>query len=231
MEVFNKKVETVEKGLSVLDKVVNFFNTHSVWSIIKSVLLCSFIGYFIYFTLNPTIILDRIEKIKTEKHIEDINNRFYNTKTIQSEIKMLLNETSADRALLIEYHNSIQSLQGLPFAYGSLNFEEISNNVEFYLGDEFNNFNTSKYPMCNYLMENPLWYGDVKELENIDRRLALKLKASKIQYLVMIEIMGAEQPIGILAVTYTADSVIPNINTIISKMRQFEIKIAHLLSK
>lgn len=226
-----KKLDTVEKGLGVLEKVITFFNKNSVWSIVKSVFLCVFIGYFIYFSLNPSIILDRIEKAKTEKHIEDINNRFHNTKTIQNEIKMLLNETSADRALLIEYHNSIQSLQGLPFAFGSLNFEEISNNVEFYLGDEFSNFNTSKYPICNYLMENPLWYGDINELEKIDRRLALKLKASKVQYLVMIEIMGDEQPIGILAVTYTTDTELPNLNSIISKMRQFEIKIAHLLSK
>lgn len=231
MEAFNNKLDTVEKGLGIFEKMVVFFSKHSVWSIVKTVLLCSFIGYFIYFTLNPSIILDRIEKAKTEKHIEDINNRFHNTKTIQNEIKMLLKETSADRAVLIEYHNSVQSLQGLPFAYGSLNFEEISNNVEFYLGDEFNNFNTSKYTICNHLMDNPLWYGDVTELEKIDRRLALKLKASKVQYVVMIEIMGAEQPIGILAVTYTPDSVLPNINSIISKMRQFEIKIAHLLSK
>ena len=226
-----KKLDTVEKSLGILEKVITFFNKNSVWSIVKSVFLCVFIGYFLYFSLNPSIILDRIEKAKTEKHIEDINNRFHNTKTIQNEIKMLLNETSADRALLIEYHNSIQSLQGLPFAFGSLNFEEISNNVEFYLGDEFSNFNTSKYPICNYLMDNPLWYGDINELEKIDRRLALKLKASKTHYLVMIEIMGSEQPIGILAVIYTTDSNIPNINTIISKMRQFEIKIAHLLSK
>ena len=226
-----KKLDTVEKGLGILEKVITFFNKNSIWSIVKSVFLCVFIGYFLYFSLNPSIILDRIEKAKTEKHIEDINNRFHNTKTIQNEIKMLLNETSADRALLIEYHNSIQSLQGLPFAFGSLNFEEISNNVEFYLGDEFSNFNTSKYPICNYLMDNPLWYGDINELEKIDRRLALKLKASKVQYLVIIEVMGSEQPIGILAVTYTVDSNIPNINTIINKMRQFEIKIAHLLTK
>lgn len=226
----DNKFSTIEKGLGILDKVVTFFNSHSVWSVVKSVFLCGFIGYFIYFTLNPSIILDRIEKAKTEKHTEDINNRFANSKTIQNEIKMLLRETAADRAILIEYHNSVQSLQGLPFAYGSLNFEEISDNVEFYLGDEFNNFNTSKYSVCNYLMDNPLWYGDITELENIDKRLALKLGASKVQYLVMIEIMGDEQPIGILVVTYTEKAIIPNINSIISKMRQFEIKIAHLLS-
>ena len=226
----NDKLTSVEKGLGVLDKVVNFFTTHSTWSIIKSVLLCSFIAYFVYFSFNPSIIVDRIEKAKTEKHTEDINNRFSNTKTIQNEIKMLLNETSADRAILIEYHNSVQSLQGLPFAYGSLNFEEISGNVEFYLGDEFSNFNTSKYTICNYLMDNPLWYGDIAALEDIDRRLALKLKASKVQYMVMIEIMGKEQPIGILVVTYTADTIVPNINSVISKMRQFEIRVAHLLS-
>lgn len=223
------KFNTIEKGLGVLDKVVNFFNKHSVFSILKSVFLCSFIGYFIYFTLNPQIIIDRIEKAKSEKHTEDITNRFINTKTIQNEIKMLLSETSADRAILIEYHNSVQSLQGLPFAYGSLNFEEISDNVEFYLGDEFSNFNTSKYPICNYLMDNPLWYGNIDELEEVDKRLALKLKASKVEYIVMLEIMGSEQPVGILVVTYTEKAIIPHINSIIGKMRQFEVKIAHLL--
>lgn len=230
MEKMDNKFGLVEKGLSVLEKVVNFFSKHSVWQIFKTVFLSAFIGYFIYFTLNPSIILDRVEKVKTEKHTEDINNRFVNTKTIQNEIKMLLNETSADRAILIEYHNSVQSLQGLPFAYGSLNFEEISKNVEFYLGDEFSNFNTSKYSICNYLMDNPLWYGDITELEEIDRRLALKLKASAVEYMVMIEIMGKEQPIGILVVTYTANSQVPNLNSVISKMRQFEIRVAHLLS-
>ena len=230
MEKIDNKFGLVEKGLGVLEKVVNFFSKHSVWQIFKTVFLSAFIGYFIYFTLNPSIILDRVEKVKTEKHTEDINNRFVNTKTIQNEIKMLLNETSADRAILIEYHNSVQSLQGLPFAYGSLNFEEISKNVEFYLGDEFSNFNTSKYTICNYLMDNPLWYGNITELEEIDRRLALKLKASAVEYMVMIEIMGKEQPIGILVVTYTANSQVPNLNSVISKMRQFEIRVAHLLS-
>lgn len=227
----NDKITTVEKGLGALDKVVNFFSTHSTWSIIKSVLLCSFIGYFIYFSLNPQIIVERVEKAKSEKHSEDINNRFLTTKTIQNELKRLLSDVDADRAILIEYHNSVQSLQGLPFAYGSLNFEEISDNVEFYLGDEFSNFNTSKYPICNYLMDNPLWYGDIAALEDIDRRLALKLKASKVQYIAMIEVMGDEQPVGILAVTFTGDTVIPHINSIVSALRRVEIKVAHLLTK
>lgn len=227
----NDKITTVEKGLGTLDKVVNFFSTHSTWSIIKSVLLCSFIGYFIYFSLNPQIIVERVEKTKNEKHSVDINNRFLTTKTIQNELKRLLSETSADRAILVEYHNSVQSLQGLPFAYGSLNFEEISDSVEFYLGDEFSNFNTSKYPICNYLMDNPLWYGDIAALEDIDRRLALKLKASKVQYIAMIEVMGDEQPVGILAVTFTGDTVIPHINSIVSALRRVEIKVAHLLTK
>ena len=227
----DNKIATVEKGLGVLDKIVNFFNSHSTWSIIKSVLLCSFIGYFIYFTLNPNIIVERVEKAKSDKHIEDINNRFQTTKTIQSELKLLLNEVNADRAILIEYHNSVQSLQGLPFAYGSLNFEEISGNVEYYLGDEFTNFNTSKYSICNYLTDNPIWHGTSSDLEVIDRRLALKLRASKVQYIAMIEVMGTEQPVGILAVAYTNDSVVPHINTIVSRLRQVEIKVAHLLTK
>lgn len=231
MDKINDKITTVEKGLGALDKVVNFFNTHSAWSVIKSVLLCSLIGYFVYFTLNPDVIVERVEKAKSDKHIEDINNRFQTTKTIQNELKILLSEVSADRAILIEYHNSVQSLQGLPFAYGSLNFEEISGNVEYYLGDEFTNFNTSKYPICNYLTDNPLWHGTSSELEVIDRRLALKLRASKVQYIAMLEIMGVEQPVGILAVAYNDDTIVPHINTIVSRLRQVEIKVAHLLTK
>ena len=44
----DEKIEVVDKGLGVFERLVNFFKKYSVWEVLKTLFLSVFIGYTIY---------------------------------------------------------------------------------------------------------------------------------------------------------------------------------------
>lgn len=230
----NVIVETKEKiivandGLSFFERILAINRKYSIWEIFKSLFTMAIVIWFGFLALNPTYLVEKYEEQQKKEHTEELHKRFDRSKEMTAELNILLNKLHADRVFFIEYHNSIKSLEGAPFAYGSMNFEETSDGIDF-IGDEYTNFSLGKYKMVHYLYENLLYVGDLKGMEDLDKRLYLKLVSNGIKQIALIEVEGAEAPLGILGVTWSKHDVMKDYKDSIKReLRSFSVKLAYL---
>ena len=126
-----------------------------------------------------------------------------NTIIIQSEIDDLLQKTGADRVLLLQYHNTKNSLSGLPFIYLTATNESLTYNTAPVSGG-YETLKTSLYPFVSYIAKHKYFCGDISELEKYDKALAYRMKGNDVTHLAMCHI-DCEIPLGALVVTYTHD--------------------------
>lgn len=223
-----EKIVVASDGLSFFERLLELNRRYSIWEVIKTLITMAFVIWFGYLAMNPTYIIDKYDEIQKREHAEELHKRFDSSKELNAELSILLNKLHADRVFFIEYHNSIKSLEGAPFAYGSMNFEETSDGVEF-IGDEYTNFSLAKYKMVQHLYENLMYIGDVKGLEDIDKRLSLKLVSDGIKQIALIEVEGIDAPLGILGVTWSKHDVMKDYKDSIKKeLRSFSVKIAYI---
>lgn len=142
---------------------------------------------------------------KNKKHREDLKKRFTIGPEISSILKDILIDLNASRATVCEMHNGTNSLGGVPFLYLSMNYEEISKEVE-YSSEDFNNINMSRIPFIGSHFEQGSWIGSVEEIEQTDKFLATRLKLNKDNYLAFALIYGKAGLLGVLTIAFT-DSV------------------------
>lgn len=195
------KIEVVDKGLGVFERLVNFFGQHSVWEILKTLFLSVLIGYTIYLSLNPDIIFSAYEKWKKTEHTEAIENSMKNSVLIQNELETLRERVGADRVLLLSYHNTTSSLVGVPYIFLTAEAESIGSGTHP-VAEGYERVKTSLYPFVNYLNRETYFCGDIEELRNIDKALAYRLEGNDVRHFAAMNIEG-EQPLGVLFISYT----------------------------
>ena len=228
MDKINNSASVVEKVVNVGEKVVNFFSKHSVWQIFKSVILTVVLGYVIYFALNPQIIFEKYNEWQNQQHTECIEQRLKATKQVGLEMEKLLVDTEGERVFFIEFHNGNRSLEGNPFAFGQMSYEEVKGNT-YYISDEFNDFSLTKYRTVNYIYENLYFYGTIEELAQVDKRLAQKLQTDNIKHIALIQVEGVDLPLGILGVTWNTEPMLEQ-RTIKNYIRQCSLRMSILLN-
>lgn len=203
MEKMNEtdKIEVVDKGLGVFERLVNFFGQHSVWEILKTLFLSVLIGYTIYLSLNPDIIFSAYEKWKKTEHTEAIENSMKNSVLIQNELETLRERVGAQRVLLLSYHNTTSSLVGVPYIFLTAEAESIGSGTHP-VAEGYERVKTSLYPFVNYLNRETYFCGDIEELRGIDKALAYRLEGNDVRHFAAMNIEG-EQPLGVLFISYT----------------------------
>lgn len=203
MEKMNEtdKIEVVDKGLGVFERLVNFFGQHSVWEILKTLFLSVLIGYTIYLSLNPDIIFSAYEKWKKTEHTEAIENSMKNSVLIQNELETLRERVGAQRTLLLSYHNTTSSLVGVPYIFLTAEAESIGSGTHP-VAEGYERVKTSLYPFVNYLNRETYFCGDIEELRGIDKALAYRLEGNDVRHFAAMNIEG-EQPLGVLFISYT----------------------------
>lgn len=195
------KIEVVDKGLGVFERLVNFFGQHSVWEILKTLFLSVLIGYTIYLSLNPDIIFSAYEKWKKTEHTEAIENSMKNSVLIQNELETLRERVGAQRVLLLSYHNTTSSLVGVPYIFLTAEAESIGSGTHP-VAEGYERVKTSLYPFVNYLNRETYFCGDIEELRGIDKALAYRLEGNDVRHFAAMNIEG-EQPLGVLFISYT----------------------------
>lgn len=195
------KIEVVDKGLGVFERLVNFFGQHSVWEILKTLFLSVFISYTIYLSLNPDIIFSAYEKWKKTEHTEAIENSMKNSVLIQNELETLRERVGAQRVLLLSYHNTTSSLVGVPYIFLTAEAESIGGGTHP-VAEGYERVKTSLYPFVNYLNRETYFCGDIEELRGIDKALAYRLEGNDVRHFAAMNIEG-EQPLGVLFISYT----------------------------
>lgn len=204
-----EKITIIDSGISAFGKLINLVKNNSLWVLLKTLVVSAFFGLLIFTILNPTFIFEKYKEYEERRHSMELSQRFDRMEILNRELNETLMELHADRAFFIEYHNSVKSLQGAPFAYGSMSFEKIHPNREIvFMADEYSDFPLTKYETVTYLYENKVFIGTIDDLMNIDKRLATKLKASNVTQVALIEVWGDNQPLGILGVTWSEHEVV-----------------------
>ena len=223
------KLDTINNSAGVINKILELYEKYGFKKIFKAILGAVVIGYICFFALNPTYFLDRWNEQQAEKHRKEITQRFELTNNINNEIERIKDKLDADRVFVIEFHNSVKSLEGFPFALASMNFEVCDDSVG-YISDEYNNFNLGKYKMMSYMYENSIFFGEVDAVKPIDNRLYLKFLSNEVKEIGLITIEGVNSPIGVLGVTYSSNAE-RDWNKIKALLRQESVRIGILYNK
>lgn len=139
---------------------------------------------------------------KKEQHRNEINRRINLGPEVSTVLKDVLINLNASRATVCEMHNGTNSLGGVPFVYLSMNYEEISKEVE-YSSEDFNDINMSRLPFIGLHFNEGSWIGSVDEIEQSDKFLATRLRLNKDNYLAFAVIYGIHGVIGVLTIAFT----------------------------
>ena len=91
--------QKIEKGIGFLQKLIALQNKYGFFSIIKGLFILLLSGYVVFFALNPTYLLEKIENTRTEQHEDAIAKRIKSDTEIRLILERLLNKSEAGRSL------------------------------------------------------------------------------------------------------------------------------------
>lgn len=217
----------MENKLNWFGKVLEWVDKYGLWKIIKGGFGFIFISYVIIISTNPGIIYDKVVS-----YIETIHNT---NQVIRQEadlkvryiLKDLLNNTNADRAWVIEYHNGTSGLGGLPFTYGIMNSEETEPGVAS-VSSHYKDFLLSDYLFILETSKKGGWFGDVEDIKELDRRMYYTFKSNDVNKIAIFYLKSEDRDIGILGLSY-CDNEMP-VDTWV-KLRDAGIKVSIILNK
>ena len=222
MKQLNNNISLIERFLTIAEK-------YKLSTIFKSILIMLIFAVAIFLISKPTYFFDQYEKAKEIKHKEKMEIVMKNNIIIQSEIDNLLYKTGANRVLLLQYHNTKNSLSGLPFIYLTATNESLTyNTTPVSVGYE--TLKTSLYPFVNYLSKHKYFCGDITELEHYDKALAYRMRGNDVTHLAMCHI-DSDIPLGVLVLTYTHEvDKLHNCATVEQMIRNSAMKIGMLIN-
>lgn len=194
--------QKIEKGIGFLQKLIALQNKYGFFSIIKGLFILLLSGYVVFFTLNPTYLLEKIENTKTEQHEDAIVKRIKSDGEIRLILEHLLNEAEAGRSWLIEFHNGTSNVgSGLPFLFGSMRLEATKEGI---LGveEEYSDFSLSRYPLLSKVLQDGFFYGNIEDIKPLDQKLYYKMKSNNVTEVALLAIYKGNSPLGIVGLTY-----------------------------
>lgn len=143
---------------------------------------------------------------KKQEHKELMAYRMNMIPMVSNILKDIVIELECDRASILEMHNGTNNLSNVPFIYADMNFEEVSQESE-YAGDEFQNFNLTKYPFFSEHYDEGIWQGPASKIEKEDKRLFGKIKSVDSEYVAGCVLEGIETPVGFLIVSFRESDI------------------------
>ena len=141
-------MKQLNQNISLIEKFLNIAEKYKLSTIFKSILIMAIFALAIFIISKPTYFFDQYEKVKEERHKEKMELVMKNNIIIQNEIDNLLYKANANRVLLLQYHNTKNSLSGLPFIYLTATNESLAYNTTPVSGG-YETLKTSLYPNIN----------------------------------------------------------------------------------
>lgn len=194
-------IENVDKGIGWLESILQLVSKFKIMDFIKTFIIIFMLAITVSFITKPEWIFSKWEEYKEKEHKERMEIVEKNNSLIHTELENILYKTGADRVVLLSYHNSKQSLTGLPYIYLTAVNEAIQYNVKP-VAEGYEAVKVSLYPMIGYLNVNEFFCGDIEKMREIDKALAYRLEGNDVKHLCMLNIEG-EYPLGVLVATYT----------------------------
>lgn len=194
-------MEKVDTGLNWIDRTLQIVDKYKFKTIFKAIGVIFLIAAVVGFISNPTWIFEKIQELEKREHSERMEITLKNTQIINGEIENLRYRIEADRVILLQFHNSKESLSGLPFIYLTATAEAIDYDVKP-VADGYEAVKTSLYPFMTYISKEEYFCGDIEDLREIDKALAYRMLGNDVKHVAFQYIEG-EYPLGILVCTFT----------------------------
>ena len=223
-------MERIDKGMGWLQKMLNLQNKYGFFSIIKGLFLLFLAGYVVFFALNPKYLLERVTTIQTELHDNLVRSRLAADSDIRLILSKTMHNTNADRAWLIEFHNGNKNLTtGLPFLFGSMRIEETQDSIPN-VDEDYADFSLSKYKLIAKVLDEGFFYGNIKDVQSIDKRLYYKFQSNDINEIALLTIYNEDKPAGIVGLSFCNNKQMDK-QLVGKRIRSAGIQIATLLSQ
>lgn len=213
-----------------LQKMLNLQNKYGFFSIVKGLFLLFLAGYVVFFALNPKYLLERVATIQTEQHDNLVRSRLAADSDIRLILSKTMHNTNADRAWLIEFHNGNKNLTtGLPFLFGSMRIEETQDSISN-VDEDYADFSLSKYKLIAKVLDEGFFYGNIKDVQSIDKRLYYKFQSNDINEIALLTIYNEDKPAGIVGLSFCNNKQMDK-QLVGKRIRSAGIQIATLLSQ
>ena len=140
----------------------------------------------------------------TSKETHNLQNkkRLNSSVEVRHNLRQLLEETHADRAYIMEYHNGKENPTFLPFIYLDMTFEETVNKNMNFIHNEYQNMNVSLFSLPFYMAEHYVFTGPVTELLDIDQKVGRRYEDHGTKYCSLILLKSEGIMIGIMGISY-----------------------------
>jgi hypothetical protein len=223
-------MERIDKGMGWLQKMLNLQNKYGFFSIVKGLFLLFLAGYVVFFALNPKYLLERVTTIQTEQHDNLVRSRLAADSDIRLILSKTMHNTNADRAWLIEFHNGNKNLTtGLPFLFGSMRIEETQDSIPN-VDEDYADFSLSKYKLIAKVLDEGFFYGNIKDVQSVDKRLYYKFQSNDINEIALLTIYNEDKPAGIVGLSFCNNKQMDK-QLVGKRIRSAGIQIATLLSQ
>lgn len=224
------RTEKMDKGIGWLQKMLNLQIKYGFFSILKGLFLIFLSGYVVFFALNPKYLLERVTTLQMEQHDHLVHSRLSADSDIRLVLSKAMHNTNADRAWLIEFHNGSKNLTtGLPFLFGSMRIEETQDSIQN-VDEDYTDFSLSKYKLIAKVLDEGFFYGNIEEVQSIDKRLYYKLRSEDVNDIALLTIYNENKPAGIIGLSFCNEKQM-NTQLVGKRIRSAGIQIATLLSK
>lgn len=206
----SKTTDTNEVSFSPLEKMLKLLSKYGVWNIIKAIMLIV-VFFAVIWTMNnmdrvfENVIIKQNEQ-KIEQHELVLKHRNEIKPKIDLILKNSLEDMNADRVFVIEMHNGTNSLTGLPFVYCEMTYETCKKGI-MHVDDEYGSVVMSRYALPYYMTENQVYVGSVDELEEIDPKLAHRMRDNGSTYICVANMYSLDNYIGYVGIGYAEGSM------------------------
>ena len=203
-----------KETLGFWERLMKFKDKYGYWNLIKLVLFVAFtitilllsknFGESYTFEKQKSIITEVMEQNNQQmfiEHNEQINSRHNIKPLVTNLLKTVINEMDADRAFVLELHNGSNNTTGLPFIHCTMTYEETARNIEP-IDEDYQNLSLTRFKFPEYLHKHDLWFGTIEQFEQIDKKIASRMKHNGVTYLVITTIRSEEIEIGYFGFTY-----------------------------
>lgn len=195
----------IEEPVGALEHMMNMIKKYGLGKLFQGTLVLVGFICIMYNAHNmPEIIyhaFNRQAEMKQESHDEAVITR----RTIKPEIDVILKNAlstlDADRAFVVEMHNGTNNTAGLPFIYGEMTYEEVRPHIS-HVDEDYTSLNLSRFNFPLYMETKDVWYGDMKQLQEIDSKMAARLESNDVSYFAIITLHGVSNELGYFGFTF-----------------------------
>lgn len=225
-------------NLRFFEKAVKVVDKYGGWRVFQTIV---YVGLFLFITFYVPAItrftvekatMSSIEQSSKEKeytHFKNLEKRKSIQPQINTALSLVLNNTYADRAFIMELHNGSNNLNGVPFLHGSVTYEKSLDGLDS-IDEEYQNISLSRFDMATYLHTNFGFIGTIDDLLKIDKKLASKLSVDDVKFVVVITLHNGTNEWGWFGIMYNRTDNIPDERDIMKEMTIASQTISNLLN-